>query len=81
LEPHRAPSGGRVLASSPVDRLADQVGVSGVPAVLLGQVADQPAQPEDDQLPVSLRSWNPDLSLPGERFERYPAPARLATLA
>jgi hypothetical protein len=40
----RAPSGGRVLTDSPVDRFAQQVGVAGMPAILLDQVADQPAQ-------------------------------------
>ncbi len=40
----RAPSGGRVLTDSPVDRLTYQVGVAGVPPILLDQIADQPAQ-------------------------------------
>ena len=40
----RAPSGGRVFTDPPVDRFAQQVGVAGVPAILLDQVADQPAQ-------------------------------------
>ena len=35
----RAPSGRRVLADPPVGRFAQQVGVAGVPAVLLDQVA------------------------------------------
>ena len=39
-----APAGGRVFADPSVDRLAEQVGVSGVPAVLFDQVADHAAQ-------------------------------------
>jgi predicted ATPase/class 3 adenylate cyclase len=38
------PSGRGVLADKPVYRLPDQVGVPGVPAVLLDQVAQQPPQ-------------------------------------
>ena len=38
------PAGRRVLADAAVDGLAEQVGVAGVPAVLLDQVADEPAQ-------------------------------------
>ena len=40
----RLPTGGRILARPAVDRFADQVGVAGVPAVLLDQVAHQAAQ-------------------------------------
>ena len=38
------PSSWRVLAGQSVHRLAEQVGVPGVPAVFLDQVADEPAQ-------------------------------------
>src|SRR5262249_37962305 len=38
------PAGRRVFPDQPVDGLAEQVGVPGVPAILLDQVADQPAQ-------------------------------------
>ena len=34
----------RVLTDPAVNSLADQVGMTGVPAVLLDQVADEPAQ-------------------------------------
>ena len=40
----RVPSGERVLTDSPIARLAYQVGVAGVPPMLLDQIADQPAQ-------------------------------------
>ena len=39
-----APVGGRILADQPVDRLTDQVRVSGVSPVLLDQVEDRSAQ-------------------------------------
>jgi DNA-binding CsgD family transcriptional regulator len=38
------PSSRRVLAGQPVHRLAEQAGMPGMPAVLLDQVADEPAQ-------------------------------------
>ena len=38
------PSSWRVLAGQSVYRLAEEVGVPGVPAVFLDQVADEPAQ-------------------------------------
>ena len=38
------PAGRRVLTDEAVHRLAEQIGVPGVPAVLLDQVADQPAK-------------------------------------
>src|SRR6185369_233177 len=38
------PSGRRVLAGPPVHRFPEQVGVPGVPAVLLDQVAHEPAE-------------------------------------
>jgi hypothetical protein len=38
------PAGRRVLADHTVHGLAEQVGVAGVPAVLLDQVEDEPAQ-------------------------------------
>jgi hypothetical protein len=38
------PSRWRVLTDPPVDSLAEQVGVPRVPAVLLDQVAEEPAQ-------------------------------------
>ena len=41
---NRAPSGRRVLTDATVDGFAEQVGVAGVPAVLLDQVADESAQ-------------------------------------
>ncbi len=40
----RTPPGGRVFADAPVHGLAEQVGVPGVPAVLLDQVTEEPAQ-------------------------------------
>ena len=40
----RPPAGRRVLARPAVDGLAEQVGVAGVPGVLLEQVEQQPAQ-------------------------------------
>jgi hypothetical protein len=39
------PTSRRVLTDEPVHGLAEQVGVPGVPAVLLDQVADQPGPP------------------------------------
>ena len=41
---HRPPPVRRVLPDAAVDRLPQQVGMAGVPAVLLDHVADQPAQ-------------------------------------
>ena len=38
------PSNGRVLTDQSVHSLAEQVGVPGVPAILLDQVAEEPAQ-------------------------------------
>jgi hypothetical protein len=38
------PSGRRVLADQSVHSLAEQVGVPGVPTVLLDQVAQEPTQ-------------------------------------
>lgn len=39
-----SPSGWRVFADEPVHRLAEKIGVPGVAAVLLDQVAEQPTQ-------------------------------------
>lgn len=39
-----APPSRRVLADQPVDGLAEQFGVPGMPAVLLDQIAHEPAQ-------------------------------------
>src|SRR3954447_15635194 len=44
-EPGGRPVLGRVLADAPVDGLAEQVGVTGVPGVLLEQVDEEPPQP------------------------------------
>ena len=77
-----APSGRRVLADPAVDGLAEQVGVAGVPAVLLDQVADEPAQAGVVAVgPPTWTSWSspPSASAASSRArERSTAPSQSA---